>query len=55
MIALADGKILMQEMAKKPATKMTGKDFSEYFNDRLMSLTRDYDEIIFVFTRRRLT
>lgn len=46
-IALVDGMVL-QHMAKKPTTILTVKDLSEYFNDRLMSLTRDYDEIILV-------
>ena len=32
---------------------MTVKYLSECFNDRLMSLTRDYEEIILVFDRYR--
>jgi len=48
-IALVEGMVLVQQMAKKPATIVTIKDLSECFNDRLMSLTRDYDEIILVF------
>lgn len=48
-IALVDGMVLLQKMANKPATILTVKDLSECFNDRLMSLTRDYDEIILVF------
>ena len=30
---------------------VTMKDLSEWFNERLMSLTRDYDEIILVFDK----
>jgi len=52
-IALVDGMVLLQQMAKKPATIVTVKDLSEYFNDRLMSLTRNYDEIILVFDTYR--
>ena len=48
-IALVDAMVLLQKMAKKPATIVTVKHLSECFNDRLMSLTRDYDEIILVF------
>jgi len=43
----------VQQMAKKQATIVTIKDLSECFNDRLMFLTRDYDEIIFVFDTYR--
>ena len=49
-IALVEGMVLVQQMAKKPATIVTIIDLSECFNDRLMSLTRDYDEIILVLT-----
>ena len=52
-IALVDGMVLLQKMAKKPTTIVTIKDLSECFNDRLMSLTRDYDEIILVFDTYR--
>src|SRR6218665_2988861 len=48
-IALVDAMVLLQQMTKKPATIVTVKDLSECFNNRLMSLTRDYDEIILVF------
>src|SRR6218665_3292932 len=48
-IVLVDGMVLLQQMTKKPATIVTVKDLSECFNNRLMSLTRDYDEIILVF------
>ena len=52
-IALVDAMVLLQKMAKKPATIVTVKHLSECFNDRLMSLTRDYDEIILVFDTYR--
>jgi len=52
-IALVEGMVLVQQMAKKPATIVTIKDLSECFNDRQMSLTRDYDEIILVFDTYR--
>src|SRR6218665_411030 len=52
-IALVDGMILLQQMTKKPATIVTVKNLSECFNNRLMSLTRDYDEIILVFDTYR--
>ena len=52
-IALADGMVLLQKMAMKPATIVTVKDLSECFNDRLISLTRDCDEIILVFDTYR--
>jgi len=48
-IALVDGMVLVQQMTKKPATIVTVKDLSECFNDRLMFLTPDDDEIILVF------
>ena len=53
-IALVDGMVLLQKMAAKPATIVTVKHLSECFNDRLMSLTRDYDEIILVFDTFRV-
>ena len=52
-IALVDAMVLLQKMAKKPATIVTVKHLSEWFSDRLMSLTRDYDEIILVFDTYR--
>ena len=48
-IALVDGMVLVQKLTKKPATVATVKDLSKWFYDRLMSLTRDYDEVILVF------
>ena len=48
-IALVDGMVVLQKMTKKPATVVTVMDLSECFNARLMSLTRDCDEIILVF------
>jgi len=50
-MALVDGMVLLQQMIKRPATIVTVKYLSECFNDRLMPLTRDYDEIILVFHR----
>ena len=47
-IAPVDGMVVVQ-MLTKPATVGTVKDLSEWFYDRLMSLTRDYDEVILVF------
>ena len=52
-IALVDGMVLLQKMAKKPATILTVEDLSYCFNDKLMSLTVDYDEIILVFDTYR--
>ena len=52
-IALVDGMVILQKMTMKPATIMTVKDLSECFNDRLMFLTRDCDEIILVFETYR--
>ena len=48
-IALVDGMVLLQKMAKKPATILIVKDLSDCFNNRLMNPTGDYDEIILVF------
>ena len=52
-IALVDGMVLLQKMAKKPAKIVTVKDLGECFNDRIMSLKRDYHEIILVFDTYR--
>ncbi|KAE8278585.1 hypothetical protein D5F01_LYC23497 [Larimichthys crocea] len=52
-IALVDGMVLVQKLSKKPATVLTVKDLSVCFNDRLMQLTRDYDEVILVFDTYR--
>ena len=41
----------MQKIANKPTTKV--RELSECFNERLMSLTQDYDEIILVFDTYR--
>ena len=46
-IALVDG------MATKTATVVTVRDLSGCFNDRLMQMTQDYDEIILVFDTYR--
>ena len=47
-IAVADGMVL-QKLTKKPAAVVTVKDFSVCFNDKLVNLTRDFNEIIPVF------
>ena len=47
-IALVDGMVLVQMLTNKPATVVTVKDLSVCFNDRLMFLTQDYDEIVLV-------
>lgn len=52
-IALVDGMVLLQQMAKTAVTIVTVQDLSQCFNDRLMCLTRDYDEIILVFDTYR--
>ena len=52
-MALVDGMVLMQQMTKRPATTVTVNALSECFNDRLMSLTRVYDEIILGFDTYR--
>jgi len=52
-IALVGGMVPLQKMAKKPATIVTVKDLSACFNDRLLSLTRDYDEILLMFDTNR--
>ena len=52
-IALVDEMALPQKSAQKSTTIVTVKDLSKFFNDKLMSLTRDYDEIILVFDTYR--
>jgi hypothetical protein len=52
-IALVYGMVLLQKMASKPTTIMKVKDLRECFNDKLMSLTQDYHEIILVFDTYR--
>ena len=48
-IAVVDEMVLVQKLAKKPAMVVTVSDLSVCFNDRLMSLTRNFDEVILVF------
>ena len=48
-IAIVDGMVLVQQMAKKPGTISTVKDLGQHFNDRLLVLTADFDEVILVF------
>ena len=47
-IAIVDGMVIVQQMAKKSGTISTA-DFSQHFNDRLLTLTVDFDEVILVF------
>ena len=46
---MVDGMVLVQKMTTKPATVVTVKDLSVCFSDRLMNLTRSFDEVIVVF------
>ena len=48
-IAVVDEMVVVQKLIK-PTTVNTVKYLSECFNNRLMSLTREYDEVILVFT-----
>ena len=48
-IAVVDGMVLVQKLYTKSASVNTVKDLSIYFNERLMNITRDYDEIIVAF------
>ena len=41
--------MLVQQMTKKSGTISTVKDLSQHFNDRLLTLTEDFDEVILVF------
>lgn len=42
-IAIVDGMVLVQKLTKKPPTIVTVQHLSKWFNDRLMSMTRDFD------------
>ena len=46
---MVDAMVLVQKMTTKTATIVTVKDLSVCFNDRLMNLTRSFDEVIVVF------
>ena len=48
-IAHINGMVLVQKLSKKQATVVTVKDLSGCFNDRLMQITKDFDEIILIF------
>ena len=48
-IAIVDGMVLVQKMTKKTGTITTVKDLGQHFNDKLMTLTAEFDEIILVF------
>lgn len=54
-IALVDGMVVVQKLTKKPSSVVTIKDLGRWFYDRLISMTRDYDEIILVFSHIRRT
>ena len=41
--------VLVQQMTKKSGTISIVKDLSQHFNDRLLTLTEDFDEVILVF------
>ena len=46
---MVDGIVLVQKMTTQPVTVVTVKDLSVCFNERLMNLTRNFDELILVF------
>ena len=48
-IAVVDGMVIVQKLNIKGATVKTVRDLSICYNDRLMDITRDYDEVIVVF------
>lgn len=52
-IAIVDGMVLVQKLSTRAAALETVKDLSVYFNDRLVDLTKDYDEVIVVFDTYR--
>ena len=52
-LVLVDGMVLVQNPIKKTATVVTVGDLSGCFNDRLMQIRQDYDEIILVFDTYR--
>ena len=45
--------VLVQKLSTRAASLETVKDLSVYFNDRLVDLTKDYDEVIVVFDTYR--
>jgi len=45
--------VLVQKLSKKAAAAVTVKDLSVCFNDKLMNLTRHFDEVILVFDTYR--
>jgi len=52
-IAVVDGTVLVQKLSTKAAAVVRAKDLSVCFNDRLMNLTRHFDEVIVVFNTYR--
>ena len=53
-IAIVDGMVIVQQMAKKLGTISTLKDFSKHFNDRLLTLAVDFDEVFWCLTPTNL-
>lgn len=47
--AVLDGMVLLQKLTKKSASVVSAKDLSVCFNDNLVNLTKDFDEITLVF------
>ena len=45
--------MLVQKLSTRAASLETVKDLSVYSNDRLVDLTKDYDEVIVVFDTYR--
>ena len=48
-IAVVDGMVILQKLNIKAATVKTVRDLSVCYNEGLMDITRDYDEVIVVF------
>ena len=48
-IAIVDGMVLVQQLAKKQDRISTVKYLGQQFNDRLLVLTANFDEVILVF------
>ena len=48
-IAIVDGMVLVLKLAKKQDRISTVKDLGQQFNDRLLVLTANFDEVILVF------
>jgi hypothetical protein len=48
-IAVVDGMVLVQQMATKPRRIATVKDLGQYYNEKLLSLTAKFNEVLLVF------